>query len=373
MAGVTLKGVSKSFGKTRVIENLDLDIQDQEFMVLVGPSGCGKSTALRMIAGLEEVSAGQVLIGGKVVNDLPPKDRDIAMVFQSYALYPHMTVRQNMAFGLRIRKLPPDEIETLVTEAARVLDIQHLLDRRPRELSGGQRQRVAVGRAIVRKPAVFLFDEPLSNLDAKLRVQMRAEIARLQRSLGTTTVYVTHDQVEAMTMGTRIAVLNDGALQQVGTPLEVYERPMNVFVAQFIGTPPMNFLRGTIGASGATLEGPALRLPTPAAWRAAAARKAGAPVVIGIRPEKVALLNGVPPGHDPVTAVVEVVELLGSEAVFHGRVGDDVLVAKIESHRAPAVGARVPLRLDLESLHLFDADTQRRLDVIVHPEEARKT
>jgi multiple sugar transport system ATP-binding protein len=362
MAGVTLKGVSKSFGKTRVIENLDLDVQDQEFMVLVGPSGCGKSTALRMIAGLEDVSAGQVLIGDKVVNDLPPKDRDIAMVFQSYALYPHMTVRENMAFGLKIRKLPPAEVETLVGEAARVLGIQPLLDRRPRELSGGQRQRVAVGRAIVRKPSVFLFDEPLSNLDAKLRVQMRAEISRLQRSLKTTTVYVTHDQIEAMTMGSRIAILNDGVLQQVGTPLEVYELPKNVFVAQFIGTPPMNFVHAIVGPNGETLESPALRLPTPGAWRVAASRHAGRRVVVGIRPEKVGLVNGVPAGHDQVTATVEVVELLGSEAVFHGRVGDDVLVAKAESHRAPRVGAKVPLRLDLDALHLFDAESQRRLE-----------
>jgi len=361
MAGVALKGVSKSFGKTKVIENLDLDIHDQEFMVLVGPSGCGKSTALRMIAGLEDVTAGQVLIDGKVVNDLPPKERDIAMVFQSYALYPHMTVRENMAFGLKIRKLPAAEIEKLVGEAARVLDIQHLLDRRPRELSGGQRQRVAVGRAIVRKPAVFLFDEPLSNLDAKLRVQMRAEIARLQRNLKTTTVYVTHDQVEAMTMGSRIAVLHDGALQQVGTPLEVYERPMNVFVAQFIGTPPMNFINATVGANGETLESATVRLPMPRTWRDAASKHAGRPVVIGIRPEKVGLVDSVPPGHDAIQATVEVVELLGSEAVFHGRVGEEMLVAKAESHRAPKVGDKVPLRLDLEAIHLFDADTRRRL------------
>ncbi|TMQ71390.1 MAG: sn-glycerol-3-phosphate ABC transporter ATP-binding protein UgpC [Candidatus Eisenbacteria bacterium] len=362
MAAVTLKGVSKSFGKTRVIENLDLEVRDQEFMVLVGPSGCGKSTALRMIAGLEDVTAGQVLIGDQLVNDLPPKARDIAMVFQSYALYPHMTVRENMAFGLKIRRLPADEIDRLVSEAARVLDLQNLLDRRPRELSGGQRQRVAVGRAIVRKPAVFLFDEPLSNLDAKLRVQMRAEIARLQRDLKTTTVYVTHDQVEAMTMGTRIAVLNDGALQQVGTPLDVYERPMNLFVAQFIGTPPMNFMKATIGKDGATLEGAALRLPTPASWRALAARHVDRAVVIGIRPENIALANGAAPAHDGVTAVVEVVELLGSEAVFHGRVGDDLLAAKTESRHAPSLGASVPLRFDLEALHLFDAASQRRLE-----------
>ena len=362
MAGVTLRGVSKSFGKTRVIERLDLDIRDQEFIVLVGPSGCGKSTALRMIAGLEEVSAGEILIGDRVVNDLPPKERDIAMVFQSYALYPHMTVRDNMAFGLRMRRLPPAEVELMVGEAARILDIQHLLDRRPKELSGGQRQRVAVGRAIVRKPAVFLFDEPLSNLDAKLRVQMRAEISRLQRNLKTTTIYVTHDQIEAMTMGARIAVLLDGALQQVGTPLEVYERPVNVFVAHFIGTPPMNFVRATVGVGGARLDAASFAIPTPAGWRSAAVRHDGRPVLVGIRPEKIGLSNGKAEGPGTVPVTVEVVELLGNEAVFHGRAGDDVLIAKSESHHAPVVGARVQLRLDLEALHLFDAETERRLE-----------
>jgi multiple sugar transport system ATP-binding protein len=361
MAGVTLRGVSKSFGSTKVIEDLNLEIKDQEFMVLVGPSGCGKSTALRMIAGLEELTAGEILIGDKVVNDLPPKDRDIAMVFQSYALYPHMTVRENLEFGLKIRKLPRPEIDRLVNEAARILDIQHLLDRKPKELSGGQRQRVAVGRCIVRKPSVFLFDEPLSNLDAKLRVQMRAEISKLQQNLKTTTIYVTHDQVEAMTMGRRIAVLKDGKLQQVGTPLEVYERPVNVFVANFIGTPPMNFFAATVSDGGATLSAPEFSLPTPPAWRAAAARKDGARVLVGIRPEKIEVLAGVDgaPGTVPVT--VEAMELLGNEVILHCRVGKDVLVAKTESHRAPSVGARIRLKLDLDSLHLFDAETEGSL------------
>ena len=361
MAGVTLRGVSKSFGKTRVIEDLDLDIRDQEFMVLVGPSGCGKSTALRMIAGLEDVSAGEILIGDRVVNALPPKDRDIAMVFQSYALYPHMTVRDNMAFGLRNRRVPPPEIERMVGDAARILDIQNLLERRPRELSGGQRQRVAVGRAIVRQPAVFLFDEPLSNLDAKLRVQMRAEISRIQRTLKTTTVYVTHDQVEAMTMGARIAVMSQGRLQQIGTPLEVYERPVNLFVANFIGTPPMNFVRATVARGGASLDTATFSVPTPAAWREAVGSQ-DRRVVIGIRPEHLALGNGAALGPGAVPATVEVVELLGSEAVFHSRAGDDLLVAKSESHRAPSVGERVTLVLDLESLHVFDAETERRLE-----------
>ncbi|HEY6572186.1 MAG TPA: sn-glycerol-3-phosphate ABC transporter ATP-binding protein UgpC, partial [Candidatus Eisenbacteria bacterium] len=253
MPGVTFRNVSKSFGKTKVLEKIDLEIKNEEFMVLVGPSGCGKSTALRMLAGLEEVSGGEILIGDRVVNDLPPKERDIAMVFQSYALYPHMTVRENLAFGLQIRKTPKDQVERMVAEAARILDIEPLLDRKPKELSGGQRQRVAVGRAIVRKPSVFLFDEPLSNLDAKLRVQMRAEISKLQDALKITTVYVTHDQVEAMTMGHRIAIMNAGILQQVGTPLEVYEQPRNLFVAAFIGTPPMNFAKGAIADDGASL------------------------------------------------------------------------------------------------------------------------
>jgi multiple sugar transport system ATP-binding protein len=361
MAGVSLRGVSKWFGKTRVIEKLDLDIHDQELMVLVGPSGCGKSTALRMIAGLEEVSEGEIRIGDRLVNDLPPKDRDIAMVFQSYALYPHMTVRENMSFGLRIRRIPKAEIDRMVQDAARILDIEALLDRRPRELSGGQRQRVAVGRAIVRKPSVFLFDEPLSNLDAKLRVQMRAEISKLQGNLRTTTVYVTHDQVEAMTMGTRIAVLRDGALQQVGTPLEVYERPANVFVAGFIGTPPMNLFGAEVAADGATLRAGGASVPVPPAWRDAAAKAGGRRVVVGIRPEKIAVVGDGAAGPGVVPAVVEVVELLGSEVVFHARAGGDVLIAKAEPHRAPGVGGRVSLQLALEELHLFDAESQARL------------
>src|SRR5215470_2024697 len=253
MADVVFQEVRKSYGAITVIEDLDLAIQDHEFMVLVGPSGCGKSTALRMIAGLEEITGGTVSIGGRVVNEVPPKDRDIAMVFQSYALYPHMTVRENLEFGLKIRKTPKDEMARLVNEAAQILGITEFLDRKPKQLSGGQRQRVALGRAIVRKPAVFLFDEPLSNLDAKLRVQMRAEISTLQRRLQTTTVYVTHDQVEAMTMGDRMAVMSKGELQQVGTPLEVYDRPANLFVASFIGTPPMNFIPAALADGGASV------------------------------------------------------------------------------------------------------------------------
>src|SRR5438874_12127554 len=246
MAGVTFANVSKQYGDVSVIEGLSLEVRDQELMVLVGPSGCGKSTALRMVAGLEDVSGGTVSIGDRVVNQLAPKDRDIAMVFQSYALYPHMTVRENLEFGLKMRRIDAADIRRRVDSAARILGIEHLLGRKPKDLSGGQRQRVAVGRAIVREPAVFLFDEPLSNLDAKLRVQMRAEITRLQQTLGTTSVYVTHDQVEAMTMGHRITVLREGKIQQIGTPGEVYEHPANVFVAQFIGTPPMNLVTATV-------------------------------------------------------------------------------------------------------------------------------
>ncbi len=373
MAAVTLNSVTKRFGTTTVIRGLDLEIRDQELMVLVGPSGCGKSTALRMIAGLEEVSEGDIRIGDRVVNDLPPKERDIAMVFQSYALYPHMSVRENMAFGLRIRKVPPAEIDRLVGDAARTLGIDQLLDRKPKNLSGGQRQRVAVGRAIVRKPSVFLFDEPLSNLDAKLRIQMRAEITKLQQNLRTTTIYVTHDQVEAMTMGSRIAVLKDGALQQVGAPLEVYERPVNVFVAAFIGTPPMNFLSADLTEGGAALHAAEFTLTLPPGTRAIVAKHAPRRVLVGIRPESIRLASGgdtsgpaatsgPAPASGRVEADVEVAELLGNEAIIHARVGDVLLVSKTESHRAPRAGDRISLDLDLEAIHLFDAGTERRLE-----------
>jgi multiple sugar transport system ATP-binding protein len=363
MAGVTLRGIAKRFGDTSVIEGLDLEIRDGEFMVLVGPSGCGKSTVLRMIAGLEEVSAGELRIGDRLVTDVAPKDRDVAMVFQSYALYPHMTIRENLEFGLKIRKTPRADIDRLVAEAAEVLGITPLLERKPKQLSGGQRQRVAVGRAIVRKPAVFLFDEPLSNLDAKLRVQMRAEIKRIQQKLGTTSIYVTHDQVEAMTMGHRIAVLSGGKLQQVGPPLEVYERPANLFVAAFIGTPPMNFLAGALADGGGRFQASALGFPLPASARAAAAPLAGRKVVAGIRPENVLPAGRAPRGEGaPVEATVDIVETLGDEIVVHARAGEDVLVFKEDPHRAPEIGAKVSLQLDLAALHLFDAGTERRLN-----------
>jgi multiple sugar transport system ATP-binding protein len=359
MADVTLNGVRKVFGTVTVIDRLDLAIEDREFMVLVGPSGCGKSTALRMIAGLEEVTAGTISIGSRVVNEVPPKDRDIAMVFQSYALYPHMSVRENMEFALRIRKTPKDEMSRRVLEAAEVLGITELLDRRPRQLSGGQRQRVALGRAIVRKPAVFLFDEPLSNLDAKLRVQMRAEISRLQKRLETTTVYVTHDQIEAMTMGHRIAVMYAGRLQQVGTPLEIYDRPANLFVASFIGTPPMSFVPATVVDGGAAVAASGFKLPLAERLRKAAAPRAGKKVILGVRPEDVREAAAGPSA--PISIEVEFIEPLGHEVIVHGRAGDDLLVAKVDPHRAPRVGDTLALSIGTDSIHLFDAETGERL------------
>ncbi len=363
MAGVTLKAVHKRFDKTVVIKSLDLEIKDHEFMVLVGPSGCGKSTALRMVAGLEEISGGTITIGERVVNELPPKDRDIAMVFQSYALYPHMTVRENLEFGLKIRKLPQAEIDRLVRDAAQMLGIDHLLERKPRELSGGQRQRVAVGRAIVRQPAVFLFDEPLSNLDAKLRVQMRAEIAKLQQRLQTTTIYVTHDQIEAMTMGQRVAVLKDGDLKQVGTPMELYDRPANVFVASFIGTPPMNFVAAGVADGGGALAASKFKIPVPASLRTVTSRHTDRKVVVGIRPENVLEAGSETRGETTqLPAEVEIVEPLGNEVIVHARVGEALFVAKLDPHRVPRLGEKLNLVLELDALHLFDAETERRLE-----------
>jgi multiple sugar transport system ATP-binding protein len=362
MAEVTLNSVKKAYGPVTVIPNLSLDIRDHEFMVLVGPSGCGKSTALRMIAGLEEITGGTISIGPRVVNDVPPKDRDIAMVFQSYALYPHMTVRGNLEFALKIRKTPREEMDRRVNEAAQILAITEYMDRKPKQLSGGQRQRVALGRAIVRKPAVFLFDEPLSNLDAKLRVQTRAEISRLQKTLQTTTVYVTHDQIEAMTMGDRIAIMNKGELQQVGTPLEVYEKPANLFVASFIGTPPMNFVPATLADGGATVVASGFRLPLPAALRAAAQGRPDGKVVLGIRPENIRETAREGGGETlAIHAKVEFVEPLGYEVIVHGRVGNDLLVAKVDPHRSPRMGDEMPLVIEAGAIHLFDATTEQRI------------
>jgi multiple sugar transport system ATP-binding protein len=357
-----LKAVEVDYPRGRALGPFSLSIGPGEIVALVGPSGCGKSTALRMAAGLEDISGGQIRIGGRVVNDVPPVDRDVAMVFQNYALYPHMSIRKNLEFGLTLRKVPRAEIDRLVNDAAEVLGITPLLDRRPKQLSGGQRQRVAVGRAIVRHPSVFLFDEPLSNLDAKLRVQMRAEIKRLQQRLGTTAVYGTHDQVEAMTMGHRIAVLKEGALQQVGTPLDVYQRPANAFVAQFIGSPPMNIVRARLEDGGARVVAPGLSLPVPAPLRPGLAAASGREVIAGIRPEHV-LGPGAPARGEVVSvvAVVEIVETLGDVLVVHARAGESTLVFKQEPHRAPEVGAAVTLGLQVEHLHLFDGATERRL------------
>jgi multiple sugar transport system ATP-binding protein len=362
MAGVVFKNVAKRYGEVSVIEGLNLDIRDHEFMVLVGPSGCGKSTALRMIAGLEEISGGSLSIGERVVNDLPPKERDIAMVFQNYALYPHMTIRENLEFGLKIRKTPKPEMDRLVNEAAEVLGISHLLERKPKQLSGGQRQRVALGRAIVRKPAVFLFDEPLSNLDAKLRVQMRSEIKKLQQRLGVTSVYVTHDQIEAMTMGHRIAVMREGKLQQLGTPLEVYERPANVFVAQFIGSPPMSFINATLSANGESLEGEGFKLPVPQSLRPVTAGKGGRKLKVGIRPDNILSPSATARGETATVEVkVELVEPLGNELIVHSRLADSSFVFRLPPQHTLDTGAQVQVVLELDALHLFDAETEQRL------------
>jgi multiple sugar transport system ATP-binding protein len=352
MSGVTFDEVAKRYGDVSVIEHLNLDVHDHELMVLVGPSGCGKSTALRMIAGLEDVSAGTISIGGRVVNNLAPKDRDIAMVFQSYALYPHMTVRENLEFGLRMRKVPADERARRVAGAADILGMSHLLERKPKDLSGGQRQRVAVGRAIVRQPAVFLFDEPLSNLDAKLRVQTRAEITKLQTTLGTTSVYVTHDQVEAMTMGHRITVMRDGKIQQVGTPGQVYASPANAFVAQFIGTPPMNLIPATV--SGDTLQMSSFVLPLAAKFKGFVIDAQR--VLAGIRPEH---LRHSADG--PIKANVDVVEPVGHETIVYATAGDAHLVAIFDPSLTPRAGETIAMTVDTEAMHLFDAGTEKNV------------
>jgi multiple sugar transport system ATP-binding protein len=361
MARVVLDHVTKRFGDVTAVDDLCLEIEDREFLVLLGPSGCGKSTALRMIAGLESLTEGRIAIGDRVVNDVEPKDRDIAMVFQSYALYPHMTVERNIEFPLRSRKVPDGERKPLVDEAARALGLEDLLDRKPAQLSGGQRQRVALARAIVRRPAAFLMDEPLSNLDAKLRVQTRAELIELQRRLDATVVYVTHDQVEAMTMGHRIAIMSDGVLQQVGPPQDVYERPANLFVARFIGAPPMNTVTGTVTTEGdATfLATPGGRIEVPGSFGAAARSSSTTEVVLGVRPEH---LDLDPAGQ--IEARVAVVESLGHERHIVCRLADDqmVIVRQAADAVRPAEGEAVRLHADPAGVHLFDAATGVRLE-----------
>ena len=359
MSTVTFENVNKIYGDFHAVKDLNLEIGDGEFMVLVGPSGCGKTTSLRMIAGLEEISSGSLRIGDRVVNDVPPKDRDIAMVFQSYALYPHMSVRDNLAFGLKLRKVPKAEIERRVNEAAETIQLQKLLDRKPKELSGGQRQRVALGRAIVREPAVFLMDEPLSNLDAKLRVQTRAEIARLHQRLKTTVVYVTHDQVEAMTMGQRIAVMSEGLLQQVGTPQTLYDTPVNRFVAGFIGSPSMNFVDVKLDGSGegARLAGPGdWSVPLPARYRDGAASRGGKALVAGFRPEHLEI-GEAGTGVGSFQARADVVEYLGNEELLHVSAADQDVVAIVDSAHRVRPGDIVTLTIPLDKLHLFDGES----------------
>ena len=361
MAEVVLKSVRKVFDKSVVaVDDVSIEIGEGEFVVLVGPSGCGKSTTLRMIAGLEEITSGEIFIDGALVNDLPPKDRDIAMVFQNYALYPHMTVYGNMAFGLKLRKYPKHEIDERVREAAAILDIEGLLDRRPRALSGGQRQRVAVGRAIVRKPKVFLFDEPLSNLDAKLRVQTRAEISKLHNRLGATIVYVTHDQVEAMTMGDRIAVMNEGLVQQIDTPLNLYNYPTNRFVAGFIGSPGMNFVEGRItrdAGGDQVFEQEGFRLPLGRTQSERLRDYDDTPVVFGIRPEDIHDVQSAARADKntaPLSATVEVVEPMGSEVFLNLRAGHSALVARVDPSNMPAVNETVTLAVEIDKAHFFD-------------------
>jgi len=356
MAEVVLKGVRKQYGEVVVVPGVDLTIAAGEFVVLVGPSGCGKSTTLRMIAGLEEISAGELHIAGRRVNEVHPKDRDIAMVFQSYALYPHMTARENMSFGLKIRGMARGEIEARVGEAADILGLRELLDRKPKDMSGGQRQRVAMGRAIVRKPKVFLFDEPLSNLDAKLRVQMRAEIAKLHQRIKTTIVYVTHDQVEAMTLADRIVIMDKGVVQQVGTPLDVFEHPRNRFVAGFIGSPAMNFLACELAEGGALRgEGFELRLPE-AHLRAVEGRRG--PVELGVRPTLFAVERAGPePRADRLRAQIEVMEPMGSETYVYAAFQGQLLTVRVEASARIAEGDAVELAPDLGRAHLFDRAT----------------
>src|SRR5690349_16312983 len=360
MAQVVLKDLNKKYDEVHAVKDVNLTIRDKEFMVFVGPSGCGKTTTLRMVAGLEEITAGEISIGDRVVNDLPPKDRDIAMVFQNYALYPHMSVYDNMAFGLKMRKVERGEIRKRVYEAADILGIRDYLARKPRQLSGGQRQRVALGRAIVRHPQVFLFDEPLSNLDAKLRVQMRVELKKLHNRLNTTAVYVTHDQVEAMTLGDRVVVMRGGLVQQVGEPLELYNTPANRFVAGFLGSPAMNFapVQVTNGAAGLRAGNAGLAIDVPAEIGARLAPYAGRDVIMGIRPEDLQIANGSDPPGLCFEAMVEVVERLGPEILLDLQVGEQMMVAAVEPNVRAKRGDKLRFALRPDRLHFFDTNSE---------------
>ena len=371
MASLSLKHIYKKYpGGVTAVSDFNLEIKDKEFLVLVGPSGCGKTTTLRMIAGLEEISEGELFIGDQLVNDVAPKDRKIAMVFQNYALYPHMTVFENMAFGLKLNKTPKEEIKRRVEEAARILDITHLLDRKPKALSGGQKQRVALGRAIVRKPKVFLLDEPLSNLDAKLRASMRTELTKLHQNVGTTFIYVTHDQVEAMTMATRIVVMKDGLIQQVDTPQNLYDYPVNIFVAGFIGTPQMNFINGKLEKKGEDVyfnfENLSIKLPAEKANNPDLKDYIGQEVVAGLRPEAIhdepsQLANN---PDSQLDAYVDVTELMGAEIYLYLNVGEETrLIARVSSRSTSRAGDTIKVAFDMSRLHIFDKDTER---CIVH-------
>jgi len=368
MASVTYEHVYKRFGDVIAVNDLNIEIADKEFLVFVGPSGCGKTTSLRLLAGLEEISDGRILIGDRIVNDVPPKDRDIAMVFQSYALYPHMSVYDNMAFGLKLRKVPKAEIDKKVKEAAEILGIGQFLDRKPKQLSGGQRQRVAVGRAIVRNPKVFLFDEPLSNLDAKLRVQTRAEISKLHQRLGTTFIYVTHDQVEAMTMASRIAVMKDGILQQIDTPQNLYDHPGNVFVAGFIGSPSMNFFEATVVDQDSKLyvDGGTFKVTVPESKKAGYMQHKGKKVVFGIRPEDIYAAQYAAPGITPapIKADVDVSELMGNEIFLYLLSGKKSFIARVDPRTHARPGETLDLVLNMDNMHLFDPQTEKTLDVV---------
>ncbi len=365
MASVTYQNVYKKFSEVTAVDNMTFQVDDKEFLILVGPSGCGKTTALRLLAGLEEITSGEIKIGDRVVNDVAPKDRDIAMVFQSYALYPHLSVFDNMAFGLKLRKVAKAEVNRRVSEAAEVLGITDLLNRKPRQLSGGQRQRVAVGRAIVREPKVFLFDEPLSNLDAKLRVQMRTEISKLHQGLQTTFIYVTHDQIEAMTMASRIAVINKGRLQQIDTPQTLYDKPDNLFVAGFIGSPAMNFFPGKLRKSDGKLmvDTGDFTIQIPAVKAAPYQQHADKNIIFGIRPENIHDSDFIPPNIDTekVAAKVEVTELMGNEIFLHLVSGKNAFVARVDPRSKLRVGQQGTVVFDMDNFHLFDAATEEAI------------
>ena len=373
MASLSLKNINKTYPNGFIaVKDFNLEVADKEFIIFVGPSGCGKSTTLRMIAGLEEISAGELWIGNTLVNDVEPKDRDIAMVFQNYALYPHMSVYDNMAFALKLRKFPKKEIDEKIREVAKILDIEALLDRKPKALSGGQRQRVALGRAIVRQPKVFLMDEPLSNLDAKLRVQMRAEITKLHKRLGTTFIYVTHDQTEAMTMGTRIVVMNKGILQQVDTPQNIYNYPKNKFVASFIGSPQMNFFNGIVIKNQNTVamlggNEKITLLPEQAKYLMNSGYF-GREVILGVRPENISLVPKTT-RDTKLTGVIDMVELMGAESYIYVKIAEEMLVVRINGTTTKTGGEIIDIYLNPDQIHLFDRETEERMIITKHSEQ----